>query len=115
MVSTSEHAALGLTVVLLDYGEDVEGELASERKGELIKRRHAGQEMRRHDGVAEKKQRVVVRLVLVVTRRDVGAASPHGTAHGSLTLNLAPHRAFGVAPHPSAVLIPPALPSFGSA
>ena len=42
----------GIRVVLLDYGEDVKGEPAGERKGELIKRRQAGQEMRRHDDVS---------------------------------------------------------------
>ena len=29
-------------MVLLDYGEDVEGEPAGEREGELVKRRQAG-------------------------------------------------------------------------
>ena len=37
----------GLRVVLLDYGKDVEGKPAGERKGKLIKRRQVGQEMRR--------------------------------------------------------------------
>ena len=95
-VSTSEHAAPvgpnppaqveqsvvigGLREVLLDYGEDVEGKPAGEREGELIKRRQVGQEMRRHDGVAEQKQRVIVRVVLVIIRGGVGTAGPHGTA-----------------------------------
>ena len=92
-------------VILLDYGEDVEGKPASERQGKLLKRRQMGQEMRRHDGVAAQKQRVIVHVVLVVVRRGVGAASPHGTARGSLTLNLAPHRSFAVASHPAAVLV----------
>ena len=87
-------------VVLLDYGEDVEGNLAGERQGKLIKRRQVGQEMRRHDRVAEQKQRVIVRVVLVIVRRRVGAAGPRGTARGSLTLNPAPHRSFGVAAAP---------------
>ena len=97
----------GLRIVLLDHGEDVEGKPAGERKGKHIKRRQVGQEMRRHDDVSEQKQRVVVRVVLVVVRRGVGATSPQGTARGSLTLNLAPHPSFGVASHPAAVLVPP--------
>ena len=105
----------GLRVVLLDYGEDVEGNLAGERQGKLIKRPQVGQEMRRHERVAEQKQRVIVRVVLVIVRRGVGAAGPHGTARGSLTLNPAPHRSFGVAPHAAAVLVPPALLCFGRA
>ena len=70
----------GLRVVLLDYGEDFEGEPAGERKGELIKRGQAGQEMRRHEGVAKQKQRVVVRVVLVVKEVSV--------QQGSLTLSV---------------------------
>ena len=46
--------------------------------------------MRRHDRVAEHEQRVDVRVVLDIVGRGVGAAGPHGTARGSLTLNLAP-------------------------
>ena len=103
----------GLRVVVMDYGEDVWGKPAGEREGELVKR--VEQEMR-HDGVAEQKRRIIVRVVLVIVRGGVGAASPHGTAHGGgLTLNLAPHRPFGVALHPAAVLVPPALPCFGGA
>ena len=40
-----------LRVVLLD-GEDVEGEPAGERKGELVERRQAGRQHWRHDGAA---------------------------------------------------------------
>ena len=43
----------GLSVVLLDYGEDVQGELAVARKGELVERRQTGQQHWRHDAVAK--------------------------------------------------------------
>ena len=60
----------GLGVVLLDYGEDVEGEPASEREGELVKRRQRGQKHWRHGGVT-KQERVIVNVVLVIVRRGV--------------------------------------------
>ena len=46
-LEVQQGAVGGLRVVLLDYGEDVEGEPAGECKGELVKRRQAG-----HDIVA---------------------------------------------------------------
>ena len=66
----------GLRVALVDNGEDVESKPAGEREGELVKRRQVGQEMRRHDGVAELQQRVSVHDVLVIVRGGVGTASP---------------------------------------
>ena len=75
----------GLGVILLDYGENVEGKPASEREGELVKRRQRGQKHRRHDRVAKQEQRVIVRVVLVIVRRGVGAEAPHGTARESLS------------------------------
>ena len=42
----------GLGVVLLDYGEDAEGEPASESEGELVKRRQNGQKHWRPEGVS---------------------------------------------------------------
>ena len=50
----------GLRVLLLDYGEDVEGKPAGEREGELVKRPQAGQQHWRHDGVDEQWQRIAV-------------------------------------------------------
>ena len=81
----------GLGAVLLDYGEDVEGEPAGEREGELVKRRQRGQKHWRYDGVTNQ-ERVIVRVVLVIVRRGVGATNPHGTARESLTMNLAPQK-----------------------
>ena len=65
----------GLNVVLLGFGEDVEGKPAGERRARQAPT--AGQQHRRHDGVAEQLQRIVVRVVLVIVRKGVGAASPH--------------------------------------
>ena len=64
---------------------------------------------------SEQEQQGVARAVVVIIRRGVGAASPHCTGRGCLTLNLAPHRTFGGASHPAAVLVPPALPCFSGA
>ena len=41
----------GLMVVLLDCGEDVQGEPAGECKGELVERLQSGQQHWRHDGL----------------------------------------------------------------
>ena len=58
-----------LRVVLLVFGRNVQGEPASKREGELAKRRQAGQQHWRHDGVAEQQQRIVVGIVLIIIGR----------------------------------------------
>ena len=95
-------------VILPGYGENVKGEPA----GAARDRDHqpptggTGNAAPRRRG-----QRSSVSFsalfVLVLVRGGVGAASQHETAHCSLTLNLAPHRSFGVVPHPAAVLVTP--------
>ena len=56
----------------------VQSEPASEREGELVERRQPGQQNWRHDGVAERQQRIVVGVVLVVIRSGVITAGEHG-------------------------------------
>ena len=104
-----------LRVVLLDYGENVQGEPAREREEQLVERRQAGQQHWRHDCVAEQQQRIVVGVVLVVIRRGVITAGEHGEPSAVLKLNFAPHRTPGVTSRSPAVLVTLATPRLSGA
>ena len=101
-------------VVLLDYGENVQREKASEREGQLVERRQAGQQQWRHKGVTKRKQRIVVGVVLVVIGRGV-TAGEDGEPSEVLLLNFAPHRTLGVASVTPVVLVPFASPCLSGA
>ena len=49
-------------MIMLDSGENVEDKLASERVGELVKRRQRGQKHWRHGRVTKQEQRASVRV-----------------------------------------------------
>ena len=97
-------------VVMLDYGENVQGDPPSERERQLVDCRQARQQHWRHKGVTEQKQRSVVGDVLVIIGRGVITAGEHGEPKEVLTLNFAPHRTFGVEWVTPAVHVPFASP-----
>ena len=93
----------------------VQRERASEREGELVERRQPGQQNWRHDGVAERQQRIVVGVVLVVIRSGVITAGENGEPNEVLKLTFAPHRTLGVTSRSPAVLVTFATPSLSGA
>ena len=88
-------------VILLDYGEDVEGEAAREREEQLVSCRQAGQQQWSNKRVTEQEQRGIIGVVLVTVRRGVITAGKHGATSSVWCV--------------AAVLVPPASSRFGGA